>query len=135
MGIGLSVEGQSRGVPRKTFPVREPGVLLLNPSTVGQKDRAEIARTGGCEDVSPETVSDEKWKPAAVIEMGVGEDHCIDRCRIDRKWFTILLPKMLESLEESTVDEDPFTARFEQEFRSGDRRGRSEEGELHRELS
>jgi len=62
-----------------------------------------------------------------VIHVGVGEDHGVDRRRINGELGPVSLPLGAQALEQSAVHEDPSGARLEQEPAARDGAGGTEE--------
>jgi hypothetical protein len=90
----------------KVMAVGVRRILFLKIAAVGEENPAEVPRRRGGIDLPGETVPDQKGEVAAVIEMGMGEDHRIDLSRRDRQRFPISETELFKSLKESAVDED-----------------------------
>lgn len=50
-------------------------------------------------------VPDEPRQITAVVQMGVGEDDCIDGSRLNREGCPVELAKLAKSLKEAAVDQ------------------------------
>lgn len=131
LGVGLRVERERRVVAGGPTQVGVAGVLLLEVGRVAQEDAGQ--RRGGrrAPDRSPEPVADQGGEVAAVVDVGVGEQHRLDRGRVHRERRPVQLPEALQALEEAAVDEQPAPAGVDEEPGAGDGLRCAEEGELH----
>ena len=66
-----------------------------------------------------------------MIDVRVGQYHAVDFFGIDRGWLPIAQAKLLQSLEEPAVDQDPLAPGGNQVFRAGDGVGGAEELNSH----
>ena len=60
--------------------VGKGGVLLLQVTTVGQDNGAQVARTGRRMDLAGKSLFDQQGQVAVVVQMGMGQQdrpHCI----------------------------------------------------------
>ena len=62
----------------------------------------------------------EEWKPTAVIEVGMGEEHKVDLRGIEAKWRCILIADICATLKQPTVHEDMFVASGDEKARTSD---------------
>src|SRR3954451_1289132 len=97
---------------RISVPIRVSGILLLDPSRIGQDNPAEILCAGGAEDTATKALCDQSREVPAVIEVRVREDDCVNLLRRDRKLLPVTFAKFLEPLEETGVDEYFGAPRF-----------------------
>src|SRR5690349_9923363 len=65
--------------------VREFRILFHQMPAVGQEKLAEFDGRLRGDDRAFKPVANQEWQIAAVVEMGVGEQHGVDGLRIDRK--------------------------------------------------
>ena len=61
-----------------TALVRPPGVLLLEVCAVAQHDRGQVGGVAGADDATVEAVDDEPRQVAAVVEVGVRQQHGVE---------------------------------------------------------
>jgi hypothetical protein len=94
------------------IPVRCLGLLFLEVTTIGQENGAEVTRGRGAVDWPAEAVFHEQGKVATVVEMGVRENHGIERGRREWEWLPIPQPKLLEALKETTIDQKTTPLHF-----------------------
>ncbi len=134
--ILLGVERQGRMVLREAVAVGEFRVLFLQEAAVGQQDPAQLVGQLGRMDAAAKAVLHEQGQVAAVIEMGVGEDHRVDAVRGDGHRRPVALPELLEALKQAAIDQDPAAAGLQQVFRAGHGPDAAEEGEVqgHRRI-
>ena len=83
-------------------------------------------RFGG-DDGLVEAVRDKTWHKARVIEMGMRDDHRVDRGRIDGELGPVQLAQLLLTLEQAAVDQDPGLGGLDQELGAGHRAGGTKE--------
>src|SRR5262245_50034430 len=114
---------------RVTLAIRPVGILLLQMRRVGQHESRELRRRGSTEDAPPEALVHQPRKKPAVIEMRVCQHDGVNRVCADRERLPIPFAKVLESLEQTGVDEHTLAARFNQVLGAGDRARRSEKCE------
>ncbi len=55
-----------------------------------------------------------------MIQMRVGQDDGVDACRLNRQRYPVQLAKVLQSLEQTAIDQDARAAMREQMLRPGD---------------
>jgi hypothetical protein len=65
-----------------------------------------------------------------MVDMGMGEQHGIDACRIDRQRSPVAQAQLLEALEQAAIHQQPRAAELKQIFRAGDGTDAAEESEL-----
>ena len=114
----------------KLMLVGEAGILFLDAARIGQHEAAQVRGAGGAVDLPLESERAQPRQVADVIEMRVRQHHRIDGARRHGKRLPVAQPELLQSLEESAVDEHAPAAMFEQVFRARDRARRAEKGEL-----
>ena len=59
--------------------------------------------------------------------MRVGQQHRVDGFRSNRKGSTVALAQLLVALEETAIDQDSLSSRFDQVARARDRAGGAQE--------
>ena len=103
--LGECVQRQRRMVFRLLVPVVKIGVFFLQMPGVRKDDSAQVNRGRRGIDRTAEAFPHQPWNPAAVIEVGVGQDHCIDTGRRDRHGLPVTLPPLLGPLEHTAIDQ------------------------------
>jgi hypothetical protein len=107
--------------------VGEAGLFLLEMGRIGQEDLAEPAGVGGRDDPAGEAVAHQSGQPAAVVDVGVGDDDGVDRGGIDRERLPVGQAIALRALEQSRVDEHGRLTGPNQEAAPRDRASSAEE--------
>ena len=125
----LGEERPGRLVPRVAAAVRAIGLFLLQPSGIRQHQRAQVLGAGCAEDAPLETLRDQPRQHAAVIKVGVGEDHGVDGGRRHRRVGPVAQPQLLQPLEHPAVDEHSTPCCFHQKAGARNRAGRPQERE------
>ncbi len=128
-GIALREQRFGRLVACIAAAVGMLGVKLLDAAGIRQQDFAKIARQAGAQDRSPEPVIDEHGQVAAVIEMRVGEDDSVEARGIKRRTVPVAQTKLLVTLEQAAIDEEPGMACLDQEPGARDGSGGTEESD------
>ena len=123
------VKRQCRIVFRLLHLVVEARIFFLQVTGVGKNDAAQIDCWCRCVDRAAKAVFDQPRNPAAMIEMGVGQNDRIDSVGRDRHVMPVALAPFLRPLKHAAVDENlqaVLTRRIaciDQMFRAGDRSG------------
>ena len=63
---------------------------------------------------------DEARQEARVIDVRVGENNGVDRCRVDREGGPVSPPQFLEPLKLTAINQNPLAISFEEIFGAGD---------------
>ena len=79
--------------------------FFLQASGVGQHDVGKCNRSWGCIDGPAKAGSVERWQIAAVVEMGVGEHHCVEMRDIKRGCLPVAQPEFFLALVEACIDQ------------------------------
>lgn len=111
---------------------RQVGVrrfLLLDPRSVAEHDRDQLCRGRRAHHPAAVAVTDEHGEVAAVVEVGMCEDHRTDTAGVRTDVPPVALPPGLLTLEQPAVDQDPGVVALEQEPAPGHRAGRTQEGQ------
>jgi len=107
-------------------------LLLQEVGTVTQDD---LGRPGGVlsgEHRPLEAVSDRAGEVAAVVQVGVGEHHGMDRVGIGRQPPPVASSQLRDALEQPAVHHDPRVVGLHQELGSGHRADPAEKAEQTR---
>src|SRR5579883_2286042 len=91
----------------------------------------QFARRGGGDHLAPEALLDQQRQAPAMIEMGMGEEQEIDRCRIEAERLGILLFELPGALPKSAIDQNTPTTTFHHMTRAGDLAIRTVKGQSH----
>ena len=105
---------------------------LLDMARIRQHHRAEIGRRGGGVDRSLETCLHELRQQSAVIDMRMGENHCMDLRRLEREGPIVELLLRFRTLEHAAVDQHARSRMFDHEAGTGDRVTGSVKRQAHR---
>ena len=122
-GFVLTVPGGPAGVT--------VGIFLLDMGGVEQNDPCQLVTGGSRDNLSAESTLDEEWQPTAMIEVGMGEEHEIDRSRIETEVLTVLFRQHAPSLIHPTIDQDAPPGGFNEVAGSGHLAVGSVERDLH----
>lgn len=68
-----------------------------------------------CVDPARETVPHQRWKIAAVVDVGVGEEHIVDRRRLDGKPLPVPQAQFFETLKQAAIDQHTAAAVLQKE--------------------
>ena len=130
--LGHVVQGQRRPVLRVAVAIRQARLLFLEVAAVRQHDPQQIGARVGAVRLAGEPLAHQDGQIAAVIDVRMGEQHRVDRARVDGQRLPIAQPKLLVALEQPAIDQDAAGARFDEVFRARDGPGGSQERDLHR---
>ena len=107
------------------------GELLVELARVEQDERGQLDGAGGGVDRSFVPVLDQQRQQAAVVEMGMGQQHGVEIGRIEGERDAVADRFVRAALEHPAIDEDLGPLGDEQVLRAGDGRRAAEEGDLH----
>ncbi len=127
--VVLGVQRERGPVPRVAGPVRIAGLLLLQPSAVGQHDRHQLAGVVGDVHRTSEPTVHQAREVAAVVEVGVGHDDRVERPRRHGEVGPVALAQLLQALEQPGVHQHPAAVHLHQEAATGDGPDTSERGQ------
>lgn len=111
------------------------GVLLLNPSAVGQADFAKADCCWRRIDRSRVALSDELGQHADVVIVRMGDNDRIEVMWRKRERRPVSLAELLWALEQTAIYKDFPSIDVQQVFRSGDRPGCAMERDRLRHLT
>ena len=111
--------------------VQPADVVLVNLRRVRQHDAAEVARRRRRVDVAGETAPAQMRQVAAVIDVGVRQQHRVDLLRIKGKLPVALQRLGASPLVEPAVEQQPRAIDFNEVLRSRRRAGRAAKGDFH----
>ena len=101
------------------------------PSRAGRARRARSCRAVAWIAAAIAVLDEQRQQPA-MVEMGVGQQHGVERRRVVCERDPVADRLVRAALEHPAIDEDPGAARVEQVLRAGDGRRATEEVEVHR---
>ena len=105
----------------KAFAVGVFGVLLLQMRGIGQDKRGDIFGRRRRVNRAVKPVPDQFRQIAAMVQMGMGQNHGVDRGRWDRKRLPVQFAQVLQPLEQPAIDEQPVAVAFQEMLGPGDR--------------
>jgi hypothetical protein len=131
LGLAHAVQRQSLVVPAAALLVGPAGVFLLQVGTVAQQHIAQVPRGGGRVDRALEALAAECGQVAAVVEVGVGEQHRVElHCgRSERS--PVAFAQGFVALEQASIEQEALLAQGQQVARARDGVGGAEESEFH----
>jgi hypothetical protein len=101
-------------------------IFFLDVGRVRKDHGAQVLGPRRAEDAAPEPLRDKPWQVTAMIEVRVGQDDGVEGGWGDGKRPPVSIAQLLQSLKQTTIDEDPTVAEVEEMFGSSDRAGRAE---------
>jgi hypothetical protein len=114
LGVSGGVERQGGVVAARMPTVGDARVLFVQVRRVEQHDLGQRLGRGRAPDRTGEAVTGEGRQGAGVVDVGVREDHGVDRRGIDGEALPVPLPEPLDPLEEPAVDEHAAAADVDQ---------------------
>ena len=96
------------------------GILFLQMACVRQQNAAEFRRRLRTLDRASKPPLHQQRQVARMIEMGVGKDHGFDAAGINGKPCPVPQAKLLQALEQATIDKNPMSIAFSEKLRSGE---------------
>ena len=133
VGVIGGIEGFHCLLPgTEPFPGGDLCIGFLDVAAVRQQDLAEFFRHMGAVDESFEPFPDQLGQKAAVVDVGMAEDHGIDFTWVEGKFPPVQVPDQLGTLEHAAVQEDLLPVDFQQVAGACDDFIRSQEGDFHR---
>lgn len=121
LDVRVVVERFGRAVLGPAVCVGVPGGLHLEPRAVAQHDPGEPGGVGAGQDRSPESLPHQAGQIAAVVQVGMGDDHGVHVRGVAGEPLPVAVPQLRETLEETAVEEDPRMVALDQEPAAGDR--------------
>ncbi len=107
--------------PARAAALLAPGVLLLQTGRIEHHQPRQLARGAGGDDLAAEAALGEQRQPPAMVEVGMGQEHEVDRRRLEAEGLGIVLGKLAAALEHAAIDEDALAGALDQMARAGDR--------------
>jgi len=108
----------------QTAPLGDPQVatvlLFLEMRGVEQHDPRQIARRRCGDDLATKAALHQHRDPAAMVEMGVGQQQNVDRGGVEAEILGVGRLQPAAALVEAAIDENPFACGFEQMAGAGD---------------
>src|SRR5437764_8205839 len=98
------VQWQRRGVLRLVHLVVERGIFFLQVARIGKNDSAQIDRRRTGVNGTAKALFYQARNPAAMVQVSVSEDDCINFLRGNWSIPPVALPPFLWSLKQASVD-------------------------------
>ena len=131
-GVLEGIEGDDGGLSAPVgLLVQIGGVGLLDVGGIAQHDRQKVGGGGGGMDGVAVALLGQGGDVAAVVDMGVGQDHGIHGDGIESEGAVDFVGVLAAALEESAIEQDPRAIDFQEVFGAGHRVGAAEEMPLH----
>lgn len=127
--VGLVVERFGGPVLGPAVFVGVLGRFHLEARAVPEHDLGEPGGVGGGQDRSWEAVPDQSGQIAAVVQVGMGDDHGVDGRGVARQLRPVAAAQVRETLEEAAVEEDPGMVALDEELAAGDGPDAAEEAQ------
>jgi hypothetical protein len=128
--------GARRGPGRRWhFLVAPFGFLLLQVRGIGQHHFAQIHGRPVGVDRPAVAALDQQRQPAGMIDVGMGDDHRIERLRVEAELVMVVPLMLAAALDQAAFDQYSGIAGCKQERRAGDLAGRPEELQFHELIS
>jgi len=122
-GILLGKERPCRAMLGVPFFVGPAGLLLLQMAGVREEDPREVGGGPCAVDRPPETFLYQARQKSNMVNVRMGQQHRIDRVRLNRERIPVLQPVLLGTLKKPAVDQDPVVVAFQEVAASGDGAG------------
>ncbi len=106
-------------------------ILLLDVAAVHEHKGAEVARGKRAPDVAAIALFRQIGNIPAVVDVGVAQDHCIDRRRVERKIEVALVGFGAPPLEETTFEQHAPIVDLNQVHRTGHFSSRTQKSDPH----
>ncbi len=107
-------------------------LFFLKMGGIEQDQANEFTRRRGGDDLAAESALHQQRQPAAVIEMGVGQQEEVHLGRIETERLGVLFVEFAAALEHPAIDEDAAPRRLDHVAGAGDIAVRPMERQLHR---
>ena len=105
--IGLRIDRADLGPPaRRIAPVQGGNLGLLDAAGIRQHVGTEIDGAARRKDTAGKAVAHEFWQQAAMVDMGVGQQHGVDVGRAKRKRPVVELLQGFRSLKQPAIDQE-----------------------------
>ena len=123
------VDGLHQGAARPlVLPVLILRVGLLDVGAVGEHDLQQIGGEAGGPDRAGKALLHQHGHPAAVVDVGVGDEHIVNGVGGEGQLPVVdLVPALLEA----AVDQNSFSVDLQAVAAAGDALVRAEKAELH----
>ena len=106
-GVGLGVDRADLGSPaRRIAPVERGDLRFLNAAGIRQHIGAQVDRAARRQDPAAKAVAHQLRQQAAVVDMGMRQQHGVDVGRAERKGAVVECLQRLLSLEQAAVDQE-----------------------------
>ena len=110
--------------------IGEGSIFLLNVAAVGQQNAAQITGTRGGIHMARKPFLRQQGQVAAVIQMGVRQQHSIDLIRRNGQRGPIAKTELLVTLKQATVDQQAFLSVADQVFGASDSASAAKKGDV-----
>jgi hypothetical protein len=94
---------------RAVMLVSKTRFLFLQVCRIRQQHPQEIDSRRRSVHNASESLIYKTRQVTGMVDVGVRENHGVDGTRIDGRFLPVSLPKFLQSLEQSTVDQNPLS--------------------------
>ena len=130
VNIRALVEGARRGPTAVTGgDAGDLGLALLDARGVLQHDGDQVARRRGAVDRPREALADEIGQVAAVVDMGMAEQHRIDIRRRERELPIAFVHFLALPEHQPAIEQDACIGGFDEVHRAGDGLGGAVKGD------
>ena len=106
-------------------------LLFLQVRAVPEQDLAQVAGGRRGVDRPPEPVAHQRRQPAAVVEVGMTDDHRVDAARGHRQGQTVAQAKLLVALEQAAIDHQALAVVLDEVLGPGDGASGTEKTEMN----
>ena len=132
--IGLRIDrGDLAASARGIAPVQRLDFRFLNAAGVGQHVGAQIDSAARRQDAAGKSAAHELWQQAAMIDMGMGQQHGVDIGGTKRKGAVVQFLQRLLSLKQTAIDQETPSAHLKEVAgaRDGARCAAKPDGDAH----
>jgi hypothetical protein len=99
--------------------IGELGISFLQKAAIWEEHGTKIAGCRRRVDRAVEAIPDKDGYVSRVIDMGMGEHDRVDRFRLDWQRVPVAKPQLLETLEQTTVNQNRSVRGLNEVFRPG----------------
>ena len=94
-------------------------VFFLQMRGIDKHEAGQLTTGRSRDQFTSESSLHEQWNPAAVIQVGMGQQNIVDGCRIEPEGCDVLFHQVAASLEKTAIDQNASVQAFDRVTRPG----------------
>jgi hypothetical protein len=106
-------------------------LFLVEMRRIQHHEPCQLAGGLRRDDLPAEAALHQEGQPAAMVEMGMRQEHAIERCGVESERSGIVLVELATALEQPAIDQDAAAAGLDEMAGTRDAPGGAVERELH----